>query len=472
MNAAPGSTRAVLGEALAAGVLALLVYLTLGQQTLYGDAMTFLRMLREGATQYERHVLYLPALHAWQGLLAPLGATVYQSALLASQVGAALGVAFVFAAARGHGLPRGCAWFTAGAFATCPGPLFFGTVVELHGPFMATVGLAWLLGALLLRRPTVWSALALAVGTTAATGMHSSGALLPAPILGALLWNAWPQKTAASFARRVGVAVLAGVAHGALVLALTGGVGQFAFVRKMAPVSIGMESHLLEVVTWEWVWPFLPFSVLFVLGLRAAAWRPLTVVVLLSVLLYLLPSYLVLAMWREYGAYLIPLVFPAAAIAVSVLPRGASALALAVAGTVAVMHVIDHDRPERPREYAAGARELAGGRVLRVLGGDETDIEAGFVSLPDVDFILLTLPPFIDTEGPAARLALGAGLDAMLQRGEAVLLSRGTATRLADQGTVAVFPPAGEILPFLEARYDLREVRVRGFSGWEVLARR
>lgn len=468
------SLRSLLLDAVGVGAAALCLYLALGQQTLYGDAMTFLRMLRDGTTHYERHVFYLPALHLCHGVLSPLGATVYQTALFASQLGAALGVALLLLAARGYGLSRGAAWLVAMAFALCPGTVFFSTVVELHGPFTTPVGLAWLLGAVFLRRPGVVSAVALGISTVFATGMHSSGALLPVPVLGALLVQAWPASVAfpLPLSRRLPLLLLAGGVHAALVLALTGGVAQFAFVSQMAPVSIGMEAHALDLVWWEWVWPFLPISVLFLCGLRSPSWRRLCAVVALSLPVYLVPSYLVLAMWREYGAYLIPLAFPAAVIVVGALPRAWTLVAIAVAATVATAHVVRYDRSERPREYAAGARALAEGRPLYVLGGDEVDIEASFVSLTDATVVVLSMPPFIDAVLAAQALAaLDAKLGLALTRGEAVLLSRGADVRLRDPRTTAAFPSAGAILPHLETHYRLEPVQARGFAGWRLRAR-
>lgn len=466
--------RSLLLDAVAIGGVALCLYLALGQQTLYGDAMTFLRMLRDGTTHYERHVLYLPVLYLGHGVLGSLGATVYQTALLASQLGGALGVALLLLAARGYGLSRGAAWLVATAFALCPGTVFFNTVVELHGPFTTPVGLAWLLGAVFLRRPGVGSAVALGLATALATGMHSSGALLPVPILGALLVQAWPASVASALplSRRLPLLLLAGGVHATLVLALMGGVGQFAFVRQMAPVSVGMDGHVLDVVWWEWVWPFLPLSVLFLCGMRWPTWRRLAVVVLLSLPVYLVPSYLVLAMWREYGAYLIPLAFPAAVIVVGALPRAWVVAAIGVAATIAIVHVVGQDRSERPREYAAGARELAEGSPLYVLGGDEVDIEASFVTLPDTTMVMLSMPPFIDAVlGAQALAALDAQLAIALPRGDVVLLSRGADVRLRDPRTTAAFPTAGAILPHLDAHYRLDPVQARGFAGWRVRAR-
>ena len=343
------------------------------------------------------------------------------------------------------------------------------TVVELHGPSMAAVGLAWVLGAVFVRRPGVATAIAMGLAAALATGMHSSGALLPAPILGALLLNAWPAAAPVPFVRRLSLLCLAGIVHGALVLAFTGGVGQFSFVRQMTPVSIAMEGHVLEMVAWEGLWPFLPYSALFGGGLRRPAWRRLTMVVALSLPLYLVPSYLVLATWREYGAYLIPLAFPAAAIVVGVLPRGWTIGAILAAATVAIVHVVDHDHPERPREYAAGVRALAGGSRVHVLGGNEVDIEANFVAMPDTDFVMLTLPPFIDAPvRPPVLAALDGGLTTMLRRGDVVLLSRGADAWLRQPGTTTVFPVAGDLLPHIEAHYELEAVRVRGFVGWQV----
>jgi hypothetical protein len=422
-------------------------------------------------TEFERHVLYLPTVGALHAVLRPLDVSLYQAALLASQLGAGVSVALIHLAARAYGFGRQAAWFITAAWAACPAILFFATVVELHGPFLTPVALAWLAGAALLRRPGVTAAVALGLATTLATAMHSSGALLPVPVLGAVVLDAWPARSPAALRRRLWLAALAGVIHVVLVLACTGGSQQFRFVHSMAPVSAAIEGHLLAVLVWEWLWPFVPFSIAFGVGVCRASWRRLTLVVVLALPLYLAPTYMILGVWREFGAYSIPLLFPAAAITVAILPWPLSVGAVAAAMLVATAHVIDHDRPERPHRYAAGVRAIAAGAPVHLLAGDDHDVEAHFVALPDLDLLLLTMPPFLDhAHADEVRNALQRRLDAQLRRGEVVLLTDGAMARLRHPGTVAMFPAATALLQHLERHYLLQPVRSEGFGGQRVLA--
>jgi hypothetical protein len=453
------------------GGVALALYLALGQGTLYGDALTFLEQLRAGDLRYERHVAYLPVVWLAHAVLQPLGYTLYQSALFTSQLGGALAVLLLHCAARGLGLSRLTACLVAVGFALCPATVFFATVVELHGPFLGAMALAWWVGAWLVVRPSCAAAAATGVATAFATAMHSSGALLPIPVLGAFVGAAWPRAAPIAWQRRITLAVVAGAVHAALVLLATGGVQQFGFVAKMAPISAGMEGRVGPVLAWEWLLPFAPYSLLFLAALRTRAARALAFVVLLSLPAYLLPSYLVLGVWREYGAYLLPVGVLAIAATVAVVPRAASLAALALSGGLAVAHVVRRDEPARPREYAAGVRELAGGRRVIVLGGAEVDLEAHYIAMPDVQVVMLTMPPFVDAREPAAAAALCQHIDAVLQEDGVVLLSAHAESTLRDSAVIRLFPPLGAYWPRLSARFDLVAVRARGFAGRAVRAR-
>ena len=115
---------------------------------------------------------------------------------------------------------------------------------------------------------------------------------------------------------------------------------------------------------------------------------------------------------------------------------------------------------------------LAGTRPTYLLGGDSDDIEAFFVSLPEAQLILLTMPPFLDpTLGAQALAGLDAHLDKALRRDAVVLLTAGTEAALRHPLTLQVYPAAGSIVPHLEARYALTPVNTHGFIGRQLRLR-
>src|SRR5690606_40374572 len=73
-------------------------------------------------------------------LSAPLGASLYDAGVLASALGTAVGIACAVLASRILGLTRGGAFAVAGLMLSVPALLFFATVVELHGVFLAFAG--------------------------------------------------------------------------------------------------------------------------------------------------------------------------------------------------------------------------------------------------------------------------------------------------------------------------------------------
>lgn len=161
----------------------LALYLVLGQGVLYGDGAEFMVLLHDGAAGHKNHLAYLPMLRAAAALGAPLGLSEFVCARACSQLGAALGVGLLFLTGRRFGLGRKDAAWVAALVATTPSLVFFATVVEVHAPYFAYLGLAWLATAHLVRRPTSQRGALLGAACGLAYLGHASGLVLPAPLL-------------------------------------------------------------------------------------------------------------------------------------------------------------------------------------------------------------------------------------------------------------------------------------------------
>ena len=129
------------GMAIAASALA--VYALLGQSRFYlFDAETFYMLVARGELSHPNHPLYLPICAGVAQVLGVFGISLFDAMTFASALGSAI---FVFAAHRASaclGLDRASAAGAALLCATVPSVVFFATVVEVHGPFLAFAGAA------------------------------------------------------------------------------------------------------------------------------------------------------------------------------------------------------------------------------------------------------------------------------------------------------------------------------------------
>ncbi len=156
------------------------LYLSLGQGTLYGDGPGILLTVNGGDAFGSRtHYLHGPMLLGLWSLMGPFGVSLHQAGVVLSCMGAAVGVSCVYYASRmlfgGWRRPA----LIAGIVATCPATMFYATVVELHGPFLAFFGLVALAVANLALRPTMANAILLGAATGLAALAHASAHLLP-----------------------------------------------------------------------------------------------------------------------------------------------------------------------------------------------------------------------------------------------------------------------------------------------------
>ena len=112
-----------------------------------------------------------------------LGLTMYEAAVATCAVGTAAGVALMHAAALELCASRRRAFVVALAIATAPGVAFFATVFERHGVFFLGAGLAAFAATRFARRPSIATALHLALAMVVGYSLHTTGALLGASYL-------------------------------------------------------------------------------------------------------------------------------------------------------------------------------------------------------------------------------------------------------------------------------------------------
>ncbi len=475
-NAIP---RLALLDALCAAAASLALYLALGQRTVYGDGFTFLIATRDAPYYLPAHPLYLPLATALRRAVEPFGLTQYEAFRLLSQVGGACGVAGSSLALRLLGCSRGETALATAWVAWTPSLAFFATIVEIHAPFFAFAALAWLAAALLVRAPRPWAAALLGLTPALAALVHASGLLLPVPLLAAFAAHRWPsagerrerQRLAALAAIAIAAHGLGFVAFNLLARALgadtapTAAAGAaWSFARFSAEV------RNFGVAAWrEWLWPYLPLSVAWLAGFRGQPTRALAWATLAALVVFVGASAVVLGHWQEHGAYLLPLAPLAASIAVRALPWSLAVAGIAASCLLALIAVGSHDRPERPRDYAAGVRELAGDRDVLLLIGDYADIEACFVELPGVEFFFaLDTPALVASGDPALRAQLDGYIQRKRAANAAVYLTRAAEERLRAPQTQAQFPGAAMLHQHLRQQYHWRPVAARGFQGIEL----
>ncbi|MFQ5503407.1 MAG: hypothetical protein ACE5F1_01260 [Planctomycetota bacterium] len=382
------------------------LYLWLGQETFYKvDGRQMVLRLAGGYTRHEQHLLYLPLLNAFFGLLAPLGLSPYRVALLWSALGTVAGLAILWPAWRLLGLDRRAASGTTLLIASCPAVVFFATVVELHGTFFAFACLATLLALRHAVQPSWTRAILLGAGIGLAYHAHATGVLLPALLFPWILVlsreRRAPRPPWKESLREDGPKLLLAAALLALLIALQPALagwlglatdparaGQMLFQGTDAYRSEKSFRFLAGTLWNEWLRPCFPLAVLAVPALFVAARRPLALALHLGLTVYLAATCWVLGSDVERGAYLLPLVVPAALLcAASCRRSGWLALALAVSLCLSVLEVrlVDADPRERER-WIDGIETVIGRRSAYLIVGSLEEIDALLIERSDVPF--------------------------------------------------------------------------------------
>lgn len=299
------------------GVAALALYVALAADTFYKvDGIDIVRLLGDNG-EHPWHPGYLPALAAFRWLLELVGLspTLLQLGAWFAAVGAAIGVGFARAGMARLGLAPAVARFATVAFALSPGLLTFGTVVEFHGPMLGPLGLAFWWTTVQIRQASWW-------------GMIVLGALCHLPFLlhgQQLLAVVW---LLAFFVMKRGIslpsilcAAVAGGVHGALLL----GLPQLfpAFYGHWADLGAGMAAeasigrpqsldYTPRIFWQEWLLPQLPLSLFAFMAVAVPRLRAEFAAFLIGFAPFLYVSVRQLVFEPEFGAYMVPMLLPAA----------------------------------------------------------------------------------------------------------------------------------------------------------------
>lgn len=464
-------------DCLLVGLAALCGYLLLAQRTFYGvDGWRLVRRVSTGDVRSDMHLLYKPIAHRFALAGESLGLSVYESMVLASAVGTAIGVALLVEAGRQLGLDRRRAVLSALLVAALPGVLFFATVVERHGPFFAFAGATALAAARLANGPSSGRGLVFAAACTAAYAAHSTGVLMVAAFL----------PFAFAIARRRGEGNLPPIApfaiaaigtaigmFGARRLGLWLGTVQnegdnFAFFLQHAAVHVGQIGQLPGCLWNEVLVAFFPASVLWLFA------RPRDAAILASVgiavAVYGLFSFLILGSFDERGAYALPLAWPLAAGASRTLRSAHLVRAILVAGLVSVVLVLRHD-DRHLDSWDEGLRALAGDREPYLVAAAWDDFEYVFLFQPDA------------RSGSGFYDAFDAhGFPLEMLRGNAALLhaflgercASGRVLFVSDRGLETLRQPADPgkagpaVVEVLEQGFEFERVDAAGFHGFRL----
>lgn len=479
----PRSASSTTRDAALLACAALGLFAILAQDTFYKvDGQVLLWLARNDAEPAIRYSFYLPALDGLHSLLAPLGCSLFEAARWMSALGTAIGLFFGHLALAGLLADPRAARNGTLLILACPGILFFATVVEVHGLFLAFAGLSMWTLTRHARDPSWRRGATWGIATGLAALSHPTGALLLA-LMPPVFWLAQPEGTTALLRRSL--------RHGALPATLclilfwsnpTAG-DSGSFLTQFAGGS------LLEPTTWlaklgqEALLPLFPvlLPAVFALGSRTlrggACWLLLALLPYLAVCCLLLPGF------DERGAYVLPFAWPAAALALRTLgDRWPIALSLCVAGLAAgSLEVMKHDRPDRAATFAAGIRDRFGSDPVVLLLADPQDAEAAFIHMEDD--LLVSFNEFFPLPGQVESAL--AAFDARFARAPAgvpVLLPSRTWQRLesavehgywpvSEEPVVLLhMPDAAALRDHLQRRYRMEEIRHIGFDGFRIHA--
>lgn len=436
-------------ETLLLGASALVLFTLLGQQTFYKtDGPDLVRMLHEGNLRHPWHVGYLPLLDAFRSALRAVGIepSLIRLGALFSACGVALAIAGFHAGLRTLAVPRAVALLATALLAMNPGIVLFGTVVEFHGPALGAVGLAWWWSCRTARAPSLVAALVLGLLTHGAFLLHSSNLFLPAVLLPWFIALRWSHGTRR---RDLALAAVAGFVHAAAFVLMPhlfpGAYGDYAdlataFARES---SIGRPQSLEwlpVIVVQEWLWPLLPLSVTWLAAYRLAPLRPGMVALCIGLAPYLYLCVRQLVHEPERGAYMLPLLLPAAALSALSLPR-ALVVAFAVVSGVAACWGWGVEQAALRREYhdtVLEFREAAGGGAWFAIVGRHDEMATCYAVVAPADFAWIrpqaAMPREQCTEDVLA--ATRNGLLAMHAAGRALLLTAGARASLEDPAAV------------------------------------
>jgi hypothetical protein len=459
------------------GGLFLLVYLSFGQSTLYrDDGLYILQGLADHRLEQARHHLAMPLFHIWVEALALVGVAPYRALTILAALGCALGLVWTHLGCRMMGLSRiRCAMATA-MVGGAPPLVFYATVVEFHGPFACAAQLAFMAAAWLMQRPGARRAVILGLAVTAAGLMHSSGFLLGLTLGFMILgWSASrPPRSRRSLGRLIGIALVAQAVSTAVALLVLYRAGLLVAdmqLRRFGLLAGPIETlalHLPAIVMSEWFWVYQPLASFFLLVPLRREWRAPFLGVIAGVGAFCLLSALLLS-HSEWGAYLLPMAAPMAALVVHVFSARVCAAIAACGLAIGLTSVVRHDQKwGLYRDLASGLERACGDAhgILLTVSLDEWG--AALLMGKEIE----AWPLFSQILMPAEAIpALADLFDDLIEsrrpRGGRVFVSAAS-LRFLESGV----PTAAPWADALRAHYDLVSTCAAGFDGFELVLKR
>ncbi|MCA8943673.1 MAG: glycosyltransferase family 39 protein, partial [Planctomycetes bacterium] len=472
-------------DSLWVGLVALALYVALGQDTLYGvDAWNDLRLLAGGDVRSAVHVLYRPLAAWFADLGGVFGWSLHESVRMLSAVGAALGVAFMHAASRRLLVAPSAAFVQGIWIAVLPGIWFYGTVAERHGPFFAFAGVACYVTACWIRSGrTVWT-LGFALACGLAYAAHSTGVLLCGmlvPLYAMERHRAGRPWLRDSLVALLGSAVAVFAVSRLAFLAgqLTEATGNLQILGEYAGVALQHVDHWPNVAWHEFLLPLMPVSLVWLGRVRGPDGLCVTTTLAVGVAVYLMFSILILAgfdaieHFDERGAYALPLAWPLTRVSAAVLGRRLALVGIGLSSVIAVAQILVHDthRDQWTRPEAELLRQVEPGRPPYLLPAVRPDFELLFVEFPefrpwfpepgrDGDYIDLFHAVHAEDHdgGKAIAAILPNLLRAIVTTGRPVLISERAVRFLetSEHRDVSVLGP--EFLAELRRAFEFREV--------------
>jgi hypothetical protein len=444
--------------------IALGVLLLVAQGSFYkADAQRLVLRLTNGDLNYPHHKLYLPLLFGFSKLLSPLHLSAFFVARTFSAFGVALGVALSFASFRVLGASLSVSRLSAAGTLFIPSVFFFGTTVELHGPFFAFAGLSFFLWAFLVKRSlqrgqTQLVAILLGASTAFASGVHASGMILPALLVPWFLARTWKQPGPKLIPLGLFLAC-----HGLLLLLLANPGHSAAFLQEGFHHPMGIE-ELPGILWYEFLWPFLPFSFTFLLALRYKSARAEVFAFLVALVPYLGGSLRLIAGDPEFGAYLLPLAPLAAYLSVRAL-RGYVLLLILPALWVQVSFRQIFEREQAYETRVDGLFTATQKKPGLLLIGDPEEFSAFLAKAPEYPLIPLNIVAQVRVADlPQLLKTFDSQLREEWKKGKQVFLTQGGKDYLKNSQKSRGRGPL--VLEYLQRNYRLIPLQAEGFKAW------
>lgn len=458
-------------DGIALAALALATYALLAQSRFYlFDAETFYMLVARGELAHPNHPLYLPLCAGLAGLLGTVGVSLFDAMTFASALGSAIFVLTAHRASAAMGLDRRECLGAALLSATVPSVVFFATVVEVHGPFLAFAGCALWQTARTRRAPETRRFFELGLTTGLAATAHATGHLLPVLAGFVLLAEVPSLRKPGTLARAAALGAAGHVAARLAAGAVLGGDlgGTVDYVTDQW--SRFSAARLPGTVWHEWLLPAAPPAIvalaLLVMPPRADRQdRALAVALHGAVLVYALAATFMLAGIRENGAYFQPLVLVAAWVTVRSLPLRAVLLAAAVGLSAGVVQVRGHDQAPPAAVDPADVVALRGNDVAVFVMADEAEAQPVMLADPTLAVVRLEI---------LAQGLLGAADEDAFARFDAAFrsISAGSGGRVyLSQAAWEVLVRNGDRLrAHVASKYELLPVVSGSFRAYELRA--